>query len=241
VSRKDDLEQSIRESEDLINQYQAVIRESSDPKEKARARREIAEQRGLIEEYQAELDVLALDTKPGEVADPQTAAWLATGSRQLKRWLIGAVIALAVLGSTVLGARWAIPPSPSSRNDIVNQWQWTELRVKNDGIIIADPENYVLVLNPDGGPIYIQTDCNTGFYVYELDEDHIDLARGPITPGTCGSGSLSGSLLVMLDRADTIELDNGKLVLMLPEDTGRIVFERAGIAEIAPQSVESRR
>ena len=38
MSRKDDLERSIRESYDLINQYEAIRRESSDPKAMARAR-----------------------------------------------------------------------------------------------------------------------------------------------------------------------------------------------------------
>ena len=59
MSRKDDLEQSIRESEDLINQYQAIIRESSDPKERARPRREIEEQQELVKGYRAELETLA--------------------------------------------------------------------------------------------------------------------------------------------------------------------------------------
>ena len=63
--RLDDL----RNSEDLIHEYQTIIRESESPKAKARARREIAEQRELIEGYQAELDALAGDAKSSQVGE----------------------------------------------------------------------------------------------------------------------------------------------------------------------------
>ena len=69
MSRKLDLEQSIVESNDLIHEFQTIIRESERPKEKARARREIAEQRELIAGYQAELDKLTGGTKPGGAAE----------------------------------------------------------------------------------------------------------------------------------------------------------------------------
>ena len=67
MSRKDDLEQAIEASSDLIREYQDILRESESPKAKARARREIAEQRELIEEYQAELDALMGNVKPDAV------------------------------------------------------------------------------------------------------------------------------------------------------------------------------
>ena len=48
MSRKDQLEQSIAEANDLIHAYQTQLRESESPKAKARARREIAEQREVV-------------------------------------------------------------------------------------------------------------------------------------------------------------------------------------------------
>lgn len=51
MSRKDDLEESIRESYRLIREYEDIRRLSSDPKERARAWRLISEQQGLIETY----------------------------------------------------------------------------------------------------------------------------------------------------------------------------------------------
>jgi hypothetical protein len=80
VSRRDDLEQAIAESYDLIKQYQAILRESESPKEKARARREIAEQRELIEGYQGELDELTRKDESGRAAEPGTSRPQADGA-----------------------------------------------------------------------------------------------------------------------------------------------------------------
>lgn len=54
MSRKTDLESHIRESSDLISQYETLMRLSSDPREKARARRAIEEQRELLRGHLAE-------------------------------------------------------------------------------------------------------------------------------------------------------------------------------------------
>jgi len=54
MSRKTDLEQHIRESYQLIREYEEIQRLSDDPKEQARSRRAIEEQRVLIKGYLAE-------------------------------------------------------------------------------------------------------------------------------------------------------------------------------------------
>jgi hypothetical protein len=51
MSRKGDLERGIRESYDIIRQYEAQIRTSDRPEEKARARRLVGEQWALIEDH----------------------------------------------------------------------------------------------------------------------------------------------------------------------------------------------
>ena len=54
MTRKSDLEQHIRESYRLIREYEEIQRTSDRPEEKARARRNIEEQWGLIKGYLAE-------------------------------------------------------------------------------------------------------------------------------------------------------------------------------------------
>ena len=51
MSRKEDLEEHIRESNELIKEYEEKFRLSSDPKERRQARAEIAKLRGLIDEH----------------------------------------------------------------------------------------------------------------------------------------------------------------------------------------------
>jgi hypothetical protein len=64
MGRKEDLEQHIRESYDLIREYEEIVRLSSDPKEKARARRVIEEQRELIQSWLPEHRQLGGDALP---------------------------------------------------------------------------------------------------------------------------------------------------------------------------------
>ena len=54
ISRKHDLENHIRESWDLIREYETIVRLSSDPKEKLRAQKNVREQKALVEGYWAE-------------------------------------------------------------------------------------------------------------------------------------------------------------------------------------------
>lgn len=51
MARREDLEGHIRESYRLIREYEDILRLSADPKERARARRAIEEQRTLVGEY----------------------------------------------------------------------------------------------------------------------------------------------------------------------------------------------
>jgi len=58
MSRKEDLEQLIRDSYDIIHQYEEIVQTSERPEEKARAQREIKEQRELATGYLAEYQAL---------------------------------------------------------------------------------------------------------------------------------------------------------------------------------------
>jgi formylglycine-generating enzyme required for sulfatase activity/energy-coupling factor transporter ATP-binding protein EcfA2 len=68
MSRQEDLEQSIRESYDIIRQYEAILCTSDRPEEKARARRLIREQWALVEGYLAEYRSVIGGALPDEMA-----------------------------------------------------------------------------------------------------------------------------------------------------------------------------
>jgi hypothetical protein len=68
MSRKGDLERGIRESYDIIRQYEAQIRTSDRPEEKARARRLIKEQWALIAGYLDDYRPLCDGSLPDDLA-----------------------------------------------------------------------------------------------------------------------------------------------------------------------------
>jgi hypothetical protein len=72
MTRKSDLEQHVRESHQLVREYEEILRLSEDPKERARARRAIDEQWALIQGYLAEYVPLCARLSPaipGDVAE----------------------------------------------------------------------------------------------------------------------------------------------------------------------------
>jgi len=58
MGRREDLERHIRQSYDIVRQYEEIVQTSSRPEEKARARHEMDEQWGLIQGYLAEYRTL---------------------------------------------------------------------------------------------------------------------------------------------------------------------------------------
>lgn len=79
MTRKDDLENSVRESTDIIKQYEEILRTSDRPEEKRRAERVIAEQWGHTERYLGEYQALLEGVWPEELAQVARAlaAWQA--------------------------------------------------------------------------------------------------------------------------------------------------------------------
>jgi formylglycine-generating enzyme required for sulfatase activity len=68
MPRKDNLENGIRESYGLIREYEAIMRTSDRPEEKARARRVIQDQWAHVEGYLAEYRLLVGDALPEDLA-----------------------------------------------------------------------------------------------------------------------------------------------------------------------------
>jgi hypothetical protein len=69
MSHRTDLEESIRESYDLIREYEDIVRLSDWPNERLRAKREIEKQRGLIERYRSQYLLLAADRIPEDIQE----------------------------------------------------------------------------------------------------------------------------------------------------------------------------
>lgn len=106
--RQKDLEGNIRESYAILHEYEAILRTSDRPEEKARARRMIQEQRTLIDGYQGEYRGLTGAALPDEVAQAaQDIASIdnASGEPQTKAEAGTSSVADTTLGT---GQHWAV-------------------------------------------------------------------------------------------------------------------------------------
>ena len=103
--------------------------------------------------------------------------------------------------------------------------------------MVPDPENYVLVLNADG-MASIKADCNMVSWTFTLEGDSLTFnTLGPSTLAFCGEESLDQLYLEKLGTGGTPSLEDDRLVLELNENAGRMVFDNAGPAAPAPESV----
>jgi heat shock protein HslJ len=138
--------------------------------------------------------------------------------------LIGAgQVAWAQIGSEIIGI----------------QWQWAQLVETEPASqsVVPDPENYVLVLNADGSA-NLKADCNMVLWSYTLEDSTLTFDTvGPSTLAFCGEESSDQKFLEMLGKGGTVSLEDGRLVLELSDNAGRMVFDNGGPAPAAPAEV----
>jgi heat shock protein HslJ len=119
------------------------------------------------------------------------------------------------------------------------QWQWAELTETEPASqsVVPNPENYVVVLLADGSAS-IKADCNMVSWTYTLEDGLLTFnTLGPSTLAYCGDESLDQQYLALLGKGGMVSIEDGRMVLELNEDAGRMVFNNGGPAEVAPETV----
>ena len=119
------------------------------------------------------------------------------------------------------------------------QWQWSQLVETEPASqsVVPDPENYLLVLNADGSA-NLKADCNVVLWTYTLEGTTLTFnTLGPSTLAFCGEESSDQIFLEKLGMGGTVGLDEGRLVLELSENAGRMVFDNGGPAETEPATM----
>jgi heat shock protein HslJ len=147
-------------------------------------------------------------------------------------------ILVAILLLTSLGlmapAAWA-----QSAEEITGiQWQWAELAETEPPAqsVVPNPESYVVVLNADGSAS-LKADCNQVQWTYTMEGTSLTFnTLGPSTLAYCGDESLDQQFLGLLGTGGTASLEEGRLVLELNENAGRMVFNNGGAVEAAPET-----
>lgn len=103
--------------------------------------------------------------------------------------------------------------------------------------MVADPENYIMVLNDDG-TVSLKADCNQVQWTYTVDGNNLTFDTvGPSTLAHCGEDSLDLLFLTKLGVGGTFSVENERLVLELNENTGTMTFNNGGPVETAPETV----
>jgi heat shock protein HslJ len=87
-------------------------------------------------------------------------------------------------------------------------FQWTTLTEPDGTVVTIDnPENYQVILNPDG-TFNFRADCNVGSGTYEYNEDgSIVFLPGPMTLAFCGEESLDQQFLAALTGTVSFTVD----------------------------------
>ena len=106
-------------------------------------------------------------------------------------------------------------------------WQWSGLveTAPASQSIVPDPENYTLLLRPDG-TLHIKADCNMVGGSYTLEGTALTIELGPSTMAFCGEQSLDQQYLELLGNVDSYAVENAQLVLNLKADAGRMTLSR---------------
>jgi heat shock protein HslJ len=105
-------------------------------------------------------------------------------------------------------------------------WQWESTITPVETVTVPNPERYTIFLK-DNGKAQMQFDCNGGGGDYQISTGK--LAFGPLmsTRMACPPDSMDGPFMRDLQRVSSFFVDDGKLYLELPMDSGTMRFRPA--------------
>ncbi|MDR0462783.1 MAG: META domain-containing protein [Pseudomonadales bacterium] len=123
----------------------------------------------------------------------------------------------------------------------LNAWQW-QYTIMNDDSVIEPirPEAFVLTLDDDGA-LFTTTDCNGGAGSFIASEDNFfavgDLA---VTQMACIFDDVQESIYIeqLVSVTHFIITDEGFLALMLPFDSGSMIFAPTPRAQFTPDGLD---
>jgi len=127
-------------------------------------------------------------------------------------------------------------PAPTTVpiEDIMNiNWQWAELNEVEPAAqsVVPAPENYTLAFWDDN-TFSFQADCNLGGGNYAANEGgNMTLELGPVTLAECGTDSLYNQYMALLGSVSAFGMQDNRLVLVVNEAKGHMIFNNGGPAE----------
>lgn len=131
----------------------------------------------------------------------------------------------------VLASCTARPPLAAERSTdpklVLNiTWQWVSTATPAEKIDVPHPERYTILLQ-DNGNLQARFDCNRGGGNYAISAGQLSFGPLRSTRMACPGDSLDTLFMRDLQRVAAFLIDNGRLYLALPYDSGTMTFRPA--------------
>jgi heat shock protein HslJ len=104
-------------------------------------------------------------------------------------------------------------------------WQWERTVTPVETIESPAPDRYTLEL-AQNGRLLVRADCNRGTGSYQIAAGKLSFAPIATTRMACPPGSLDARFLRDLQRASGFFVQDGRLFIELPADSGTLQFRR---------------
>lgn len=140
--------------------------------------------------------------------------------------LVHALIGLMITGCAAAGQTGSATRSKDPQSVLSKTWQWEATVTPVEKITVPTPERYTIALMPEG-KVQARFDCNRGSGSYEISAGR--LSFGPLlsTRMACPADSLDGPFMRDLQRVVLYFVQDGRLYLDLPYDSGTMRFRPA--------------
>jgi heat shock protein HslJ len=103
-------------------------------------------------------------------------------------------------------------------------WKWQATLSANDSRLdVPTPARYTIEFGEDGR-LFVRADCNTGFATYRRDGLRLEIGAIAVTRASCPPDSLDQAFLRQLAETDRAIRDGERLVLLLRDGSGSMIF-----------------
>ena len=112
------------------------------------------------------------------------------------------------------------------RSILGTTWQWEETITPVEKVAVPGPERYTILFQDDG-TARIQFDCNRGSGSYTFADGQLTFGPLVSTRMACPPDSMDAPFMRDLQRVASFFVQDGKLYLELPFDSGTMRFRPA--------------
>lgn len=125
-----------------------------------------------------------------------------------------------------------LPEGTPADSQLAGTWVWEETVMNNDETTTPNnPGDFTITFTDEG--VYGTTDCNNFNGSYELDMDEASISFGPLamTKKACMESQEMDFVADFTEVSGYFVTDEGKLALLLPYDSGSMVFAPVAVEE----------